>query len=376
MKLSILATAATVGLSGIASAGTLVEPFTSYYAFGDSLTDDGKLGILVGPPSFDGRFSTGPTYAEYIAGIFEATGRDTNNLAVGGATAVRADDDNNPATPAPSPDIPLADFDSQLTFFLGSLANILPIPESIIPPVFDVTPPEPGTNPLASVLLGPNDIFGVLNDSTSTDSLNAGEIAEVQNAANAVVGGLIGLQGATGGLFNDFLVIDLPDLGIVPRFLGTDDADIATQATNIFNAQLEAGLQLLESGLNPLGPANIYRFSLNAFLNDVVAGTIVIPGVTDFTTPCTETLFLISVPNCFFVDPALAVERLFADEVHPNGQAHAAFAQSIIAELGPQFTQQPTHVSAVPLPAGLPLLLVGLGGFAVLRKRRNARAAS
>jgi len=66
--------AATLALP--AQASTLGDYYTSYYAFGDSLTDDGKFGILF-PPSLGGRFSNGPTYAELVADRFEAAGRDT-----------------------------------------------------------------------------------------------------------------------------------------------------------------------------------------------------------------------------------------------------------------------------------------------------------
>lgn len=69
--------------------------------------------------------------------------------------------------------------------------------------------------------------------------------------------------------------------------------------------------------------------------------------------------------------------------LHVNGQAPAS-GLSLFSSNGsfgfggvdPFTTDEGPDVSGVPLPAGLPLLLAGLGGFAVLRRTRNFQASN
>ena len=95
MKTTITALALAVGMAGAAHAKTFTDTFTGFYSFGDSLTDDGKFSQLF-PPSEGGRFTNGLTWAELIEDQFIAAGRDTGNLALGGATASGG---FNPANP-------------------------------------------------------------------------------------------------------------------------------------------------------------------------------------------------------------------------------------------------------------------------------------
>ena len=121
MKLTIIAACAAMSVTvGSAFATTYAEPYTSYFAFGDSLTDDGKFGPGgLAPPSFDGRFSNGLTYAEYIASDFEAQGKFTLNLALGGATAGEVNT-NTPSYPTAA--LPFATFSSQVGVLQGLLS--------------------------------------------------------------------------------------------------------------------------------------------------------------------------------------------------------------------------------------------------------------
>lgn len=96
--------AAMLGIAAPASGG--VFDFTAYFAFGDSLTADGK-GAPLAPPSFDGRFSNGLTYADRIAEDFAAAGLPTGNLALGGATAGPV---NTTVYPDPAAAAPFATF--------------------------------------------------------------------------------------------------------------------------------------------------------------------------------------------------------------------------------------------------------------------------
>ncbi|WP_368073725.1 hypothetical protein [Sulfitobacter sp. JL08] len=93
-------------------ASPITDAYTSFYTFGDSLSDDGKF-LALDPPSLGGRFSKDLVWAERIEDQFIAAGRDTANLAIGGATA---GDQTTPATP-------LSTFGGQIGPFKPRLAS-------------------------------------------------------------------------------------------------------------------------------------------------------------------------------------------------------------------------------------------------------------
>jgi len=196
MSVILKAGVAVLALTLPASASVLSNNFTSYYAFGDSLTDDGKLGQLF-PPSLDGRFSNGPTYAEILADEFTGAGLDSANFALGGATA---NDVNLEPLSA------LSTFAGQIATFAGALG---------------AGAVAPGSNPLVSVFFGANDFFQGRNPIEA-----AGDVAQgIRDIA------------ALGEGFDDFLLLGLPDIGSTPAFAG-EGSDAASAASMIFNAKL------------------------------------------------------------------------------------------------------------------------------------------
>ncbi|GFE49149.1 hypothetical protein So717_09020 [Roseobacter cerasinus] len=377
MKKQILSAALACSLATGAGAGVL--DFTSYYAVGDSLSDDGKLGQLA-PPSVGGRFSNGPVWTEIIANVFKAARKETVNFALGGATAgdMNTTDYGNGGTTPPEQ---LAVLNS-LSTFQNQAASLA------------ATVTKTGSNPLISVLFGANDFFQQLG----TPSFDA------TRTANEVIDGIRSVAKA-GPQFDDFLVSNLPDISRTPAFNAelvvaqarlaalladpaTDPTELAaTQATVaalstraaqvlgatlLFNATLEAGLQVLET----VDGLTITRVDQFAFFNDLInrAGTL---GIVDTIFPCTPRLQELQLDgNCSFVgfdpggqpifNPALADNRLFADGVHPNRIAQAEFAQAALAQIEDRLP------AAVPLPAGLPLMLAGLGAFGMIARRRRA----
>ncbi|MEL6512328.1 MAG: SGNH/GDSL hydrolase family protein [Pseudomonadota bacterium] len=352
MKKTALAASLLVGLTGIASAAP-VEPFTGLVVFGDSLSDDGKAGSLA-PPSFGGRWSNGPVWAEYLANSFRAVGAASGNYAIGGATA---GDVNTTAYP-PSAQ-PLATFDGQVGAFSASgLSNFL------------------GDNPLVTVLFGANDVF---------QNLGAPGFDPV-DVANDVADGIRAVS-QLGGKFDDFLLINLPDLTLTPAFgeaarlaaeatgdpvvIGTQAAisAAAQRATIDFNNQLA----ILANDLRTIDGLNIIEFDQDAYLRDVIADPSPL-GITDTIFPCSLSLGSFDpTANCAVlpdgsIDPTLANTKVFVDSVHPTAPVHEYFAASISAALGDAL---PTPTT-VPVPAGLPLLLAGLLSFAWLRRTQAA----
>lgn len=344
MKTVLLAAAAVFGLSGAAGAASIADRFSAFYSFGDSLSDDGKFSQL-DPPSVGGRFTNGRVWAEWIAEDFAAIGKDTGNLAIGGAVA---------ADPDPNPLVPLTTFASQVATFGNALSSGIGLPTRILPvPGQKSSAPAPGNNPLLSVWFGANDLFAGLNPVT---------------AADAVATNIRALNALAPAVFDDFLVVALPDMGKAPAFSGAD-ALAASQASGLFNLRLAQNIAALRAeGLTILGfdPAETLRKIYDDIENNGGARY----GILDANTPCTIRMGAALDPT--FSNPGSCLDLgidpdtlLFADAVHPNAVAHRLFAEDLEAAFG-------DDVSPVPLPAGLPLLLSALAGLGALAGRRRA----
>lgn len=304
LKVAIVAAA----LSAPAYAASVDDTFSSFYSFGDSLTDDGKFGLagaggLLEAPSFGGRFTNGLTWSEYIEDTFDAAGKDTRNYALGGATA----GDLNVLNPGP-----LATFGKQIDAFQAELSFFR----------------TPGANPLVSLWFGANDIFQ--------------GITSPIDAANAVAAGVRRIN-SLGTVFDDFLIFDLPN---IPGAPGVSDA---------FNQQLSANIAgLLVEGLN------IIRYDPQDATDEIVADFLNGSpeyGITEFIVPCTASFTDGDPIACTDIET-----RFFADTVHPTAKVHEVTAMQVSAAVI-------AAAAPIPLPAGGLLLLAGLGAFAVARRR-------
>jgi phospholipase/lecithinase/hemolysin len=321
--------AATIAMP--AAALTITERFTSYYAFGDSLTDDGKFGALF-PPSLEGRFSNGRTYAEYLADEFTAANLDTGNLALGGATG--GDVNTRPLGP-------LATFEGQITAFSNALEFGLGLPTSADFSTTQSAAPTPGSKPLVSVLFGGNDFF---------------QGFDMIAAADAVADGIRDIAALSDGQFTNFFVMDLPDIGGSPAFADPAASAFATGATDAFNAQLALNLiDLRTEGLS------IVAFDSSQVFDDILAGILANeqPNGLLSTGACTANL---AEPGPSCLDIGIDPNTLaFSDGVHPSGPVHEILGQAVV-----------TRVAAIPLPATAPLALFALAGMGWVGRRRKA----
>lgn len=327
---ALAAVAAVAALPAFAAPVAISDIFSSFYSFGDSLSDDGKLAAIndVAFNSLGGRFSDGLVWAELIEDQFIAAGKTTGNFAIGGATA------NTDPTPTT-----LSDLDAQVALFKG---------------LFEGGLTTPGSNPLISFWAGANDILAAIAGGSPDVLFVAGTAASaVANKIN-----LITLFG--GADFDDFLVVNLPDLGRIPLFNGTAAAPLATAATLEYNAFLASSV----AGLRASG-LNIYELDAFSLLNDALNDPSAF-GYASATVPCIVGYIVDPTPvGCATFAPS---ELLFADSIHPNSVAHQNLAAAAEAAV----------LSAIPLPASASMILAGLAALGVvgLRRRRADAAPS
>jgi outer membrane lipase/esterase len=305
---SALALAAALSATP-ALAASVSGSYTSLWVFGDSLSDAGNVyaasgGTYPPPPYVGGHFSNGPTYAEDLAIKlgFAATPSllGGNNFAYGGATASSA------AGTVPG-------LEAQVTTFRG--------------------------------LAGPADSHGLYVLWAGANDMRANPSAAGIGAA------MSGLSGAIQGLYQEgarnFLVMNLPDLGLTPESTsqGSSFAAAATAGSAIYNSSFASTIAGLGGTLTGSTIRSLDTFAL---LNSVVAnpGGYSLTNVTD---------------SCINLGAACTAETryLFWDGIHPTKVGHSIIADAAYGVL------------AVPEPETYAMFLAGLGILAVAARRRR-----
>lgn len=300
LRARILAAFALCGLAAAAIAQTAPSnrTFSSYYFFGDSLTDSGNTFALTGSPGapyYQGRVSNGPTYAEYLApGLLNAVTTSANaarlNFAFAGATAAAGS-----AVP--------------------SLAQQVAMYQAR-----GITAKADG---LYVLLAGANDLLNtVSNPATQNGPALTNSGVGGSTAVTSAVQSLAGL-GA-----KNILVLNLPDISKTPRFTtgsGAPAASLVQAGSYAFNNDIKGRLAALNLGSD----VKVTLFDLTSTLQTILAN---------------PQRFGFSITNQDYVDilaaggnPGDAGQYVFWDGIHPTTKTHAVLAQVLTEVLNPEF---------------------------------------
>ncbi len=319
-RLRLLASSLALVSLLAASAGHAAS-FTSFWALGDSLSDDGNLYAATSdapdgptppsPPYYEGRFSNGPVWAEHVADRFTAKSLATGNFAYGGSMAVPGVGDLVPSLP------------QQVGLFALNATGSL------------------GNRPVVSIWSGANDLIAGV---PLGHAVAAGRAAAASVTASAAALAAYGVH--------DVALFNLPDLGKVPLYALSGDPLAqarATRGSTAFNNALNWQIPKLEK----LG-VNVIKIDIATLFDDLIANPQAY-GVKNATIPCL-------LPGAAPCSPSESLERAFFDPVHPNLIIHQQIADVVNQQIAP-----------VPLPVPLVLLLAALGGLVVL-PRASRRA--
>lgn len=285
----------TLGLDAAAA-----RDIDAVVSFGDSLSDNGNLYAATGgttplsPPYFQGHYSNGQVFTEYLNGAMQAAGAATlggiqidptanQNYAFGGART-----DTLTALPPGIPD--------QIGFFQTQDG------------VF-------AANDVVTLLGGANNIFEAAQQPGATP-------ADIATAA-ALAAGDIGTAAGTLSQLGapTLVVLNLPDLGLTPQFNGSPTTQfVGTLASDTFNGALSQAV-FASAAANP---------GTDTFLVDVervFSAIITDPQRFGFTNATEGCRF---VPSCLAASQDAQNQYLFFDNVHPTTAGHQLLASLVL----------------------------------------------
>ena len=255
---------------------TSSERINELYVFGDSLSDVGRVFQATGgmyPPNptyFQGRYSNGRVWVEYLAAQLQLSSSQIHNFACGGATT---SGNSNSLVP-------------------GLLAQVQSLTN---------THQQQNSKALYVVWAGANDYLQGVSNAT----------APVENLTQAIAS-LVDL-GA-----KNILVANLPDLGQLPATRkGTNSASLSA-LTGVHNQRLRQALKIAaqHTGLG------IVTLDANTLYRDAITNPVKF-GFTNVSDACLSNGRSCGNPDQF----------LFWDGIHPTTAAHRILGESAFKAL-------------------------------------------
>ncbi len=278
------------------------SPFSTLYAFGDSLSDAGNdytaSGGLI-PTGFiysDGRFSNGAVWVQDVAKSLGLPGlspslRGGHDYAYGGAET-----GNDPLHTVNPTDLP-----SQLAQFL-------------------INVPHPSANALYTISIGANDVLDAIPVYATNPTLALSDVhAAVVNEVNFVAG--LAADGA-----HNFLILDVPDLGKTPAEINA--AGTASQLSSIYDQQLVADL----TTLGHADHLSIHLVDAYSLIDQGVADPAKF-GLKNVTTPVWTGNYENPFSGHLNATGAAQNGYLFFDHLHPTAHGHAIIASAALQAL-------------------------------------------
>lgn len=273
----VILTASTQG-SQISSQSLTNYKINEVYVFGDSLSDTGNIfkatnGVYPpSPPYFQGRYSNGPVWVEYLGSQLGLNNTKNINFAYGGATTVS-----------------------------GSVNGV----PGVLSQVYSYTKSQSKINPNALYILwaGANDyLFGATNTNSA--------IANLSNAVKSLL---------TAGA-KTILVANLPDLGKIPATSNTAYSTNLSTVTNLHNSELTESIEAIQqkSGAGN----NIIQLNVNSLYREAISQPVKF-GLTNVTSSCLTNVNTCNNPDHF----------LFWDGIHPTTAAHRILADAALKAL-------------------------------------------
>ena len=256
--------------------------FTALYVFGDSISDTGRNPPSPGTNYYEGRYSNGPLWVEYLSPELGIPYNPANNFAVSGSTT---------------------------SYLLSQIAGL--------------TPSANLKSGLFTLISGGNDFLdgaqSLGTDDAAWGVLITNTVENLTNAVSAIY--------TNGG--REIIVGNLASLGRTPAFLGTPNgySNYVDSKVAIFNLLLASGL----TNVAKYSPGlRLYALNLNLALSNIIST----PAVYGLTVTTNGVLEDTSLANKSFNGPG--ADYVFWDQVHVTTKVHALTAAGAFYYTSPQ----------------------------------------
>lgn len=276
-----------------------IAPIGNLLAFGDSLSDmgnakDSVLNVPDVPPYWQGRFSNGMVWIEYLSqayGVTTTHGSGTqpgDNRAFGGAQ-----------TGAGFSYLLLPNVGSQITSYFGNVQSSF------------------ASNDVVSLWAGGNDfLYGTANADTIATNMES-HIRQLEAAGAST-----------------FIIPNLPPLEKTPEILSrsqTQQQNIASEVAR-YNNKLAALVSSLQLELGIV----VYSVDAYSIFNDIIANKEALGLVNTQSAACSGGAGLLPLPICNNGDPVVSNvdEYIFFDKAHPTRAMHQYIGRFAIESIG------------------------------------------